>query len=217
MFNQEVPKAEVPKPAEAPSKDIAEAIDRNDQPSPALSIDEKSKKLSVVGDANEIKPTKGNYKLTFAYPADEVSEEDKAKMVKNADGDYVATVEYQNKRVKPLYRSKVALQLAKIMVAMDVMTTEGYSTEHLTEDATLALADHIEEMGEIARMTLGIPASQVEYMQPEDLAAFFVQLMDNEPNIMKESVGFLGLLLNSKNKGQTVAQQTTESQNTQQS
>lgn len=209
MFNSDNAKPQV-EPIN-PDQAIADAIDRNSTDSPAMSIDEKANKLSVVGDPNVIKPTKGNYTLTFAYPADEVSEEDKAKMTLNDNGDYVATVKYEGKRVKPLYRSKIALRLAQIMVAMDVMNADGYSTEHLQNRATLILADHIEEIGEIARMTLGIPAEQMEYMQPEDLASFFVQLMDNEPNILKESVGFLGLL---QRKKTGASEQTTEKPNT---
>lgn len=205
MFNQE---------PETPNQKMAKAIERNATDSPALSVDEKAHKVSVVGDPSDIKPTSGDYKLTFVYPADEVTEEDKQRMVKNDDGEYTVTVEYKGKRVKPLYRSKVALRLAKIMAEMDVMNADGYSTEVLTQNATMTLADHVEDMGEIARMVLGVPANQVEYMQPDELAVFFSQLLDNEPNIMKEAVGFLGLLMRGQNPK---TGEKSESENTPQS
>lgn len=211
MFNTEE-KPQVKPTQQTPTEKVAAAIDRNDQPSPAISIDDKSSKISVVGDPNEIKATSGDYKLTFAYPAEDLTEEDKAKMVKNEEGDYLATVEYKGKRVKPLYRSKISLRVARIMVDMNVMNTEGYTTETLTQNATMVLVDHIEDLGEIARMTLGIPAEQMEYMLPDNLADFFSQLLDNEPNIMKEAVGFLGLLL--RNKNQEVKDLTNEKPNT---
>ena len=62
-----------------PSKDLQDAakliqkgMDENSQPSPQLSIDPDTQKMAVVGDPNQIKPTNGDYTLTFLYSPDEI-------------------------------------------------------------------------------------------------------------------------------------------------
>ena len=107
---------------------IKDGIDKNSQPSPSLSIDPDTNKMSVVGDPNETKPTKGNYKLSFLYPADMVSAEDKARMKYQEDTDeYLAVVNYENCRVKPLYRTKITLLVSRILSDMGVIDKDGLS------------------------------------------------------------------------------------------
>lgn len=194
MFNQQpIQEGKVVSPSSIDAEEkVKAAIDGNAQPSPQLSLDPASSKMSVVGDPNDVKPTKGNYKLTFIYNEDEITNEDKAKMKKQADGTYAVTVEYENRRVKPLYRTKVTLIVGRILSDMGVVTADGYNSEMLAVKATETLVDHIEDMAEVARMVLGIPREQMEYMSGDELAIFFSQLLDNEPNIIKEAVVFLG-------------------------
>lgn len=193
MFNPEEPKtntAPVP-PKPTPEVKLQEAIDNNKQNSPQLSLDPKSSKMSVVGDPNQVQPTTGDYELTFLYPAEDLDEEDKARMTKDEyTGEYAAKVKYEHRRVKPLYRTKVTLTIARILESMGVVTLEGYNSKALQEHATEALVDHIEEMADLARMVLGVPREQMEYMDSEGLADFFGQLFNNEPNIIAEAVNF---------------------------
>lgn len=193
MFNsQPVTEGKVVSPSSIDAEEkIKESIENNAQTSPQLSLDPESSKMSVVGDPNEVQPTKGNYKLTFIYNEDELSDADKAKMKKQADGTYAVTVEYEHRRVKPLYRSKVTLIVGRILSDMGVITADGYNSEMIATKATETLVDHIEDMAEVARMVLGVPREQMEYMSGDELAVFFSQLLDNEPNIIKEAVVFL--------------------------
>ena len=173
---------------------IKDGIDKNSQPSPSLSIDPDTNKMSVVGDPNETKPTKGNYKLSFLYPADMVSAEDKARMKYQEDTDeYLAVVNYENCRVKPLYRTKITLLVSRILSDMGVIDKDGYTSDFVNNAAGEVLVEHIEDLAEIARMVLRVPRDQFEYMNDEGLAEFFSQLLMNEPNLIKEAVVFLML------------------------
>lgn len=219
MFNQPAESAgKVVSPSSIDAEEkVKEAIDNNAQPSPQLSLDPASSKMSVVGDPNEIQPTKGDYQLTFIYEEDEVSEADKTKMKKQADGTYAVTVKYEHRRVKPLYRTRVTLIVGRILSDMGVVTADGYNSEMLATKATETLVDHIEDMAEVARMVLGIPREQMEYMSGDELAVFFSQLLDNEPNIIKEAVVFLGQRL--KEQASVVSEkpeETSETPSTQQ-
>lgn len=224
MFNQEPKEAQIvpqaatgkvvsPSSIDAEEK-VKEAIDNNSQPSPQLSLDSKSSKMSVIGDPNEIQPTKGDYILKFIYNEDELTEADKQKMTKQSDGTYIVTVKYENRRVKPLYRTKVTLIVSRILTDMGVITEDGYNSEKLADKATETLVDHIEDLADVARMVLNVPRDQMEYMSGEELAIFFSQLLDNEPNIIKEAVVFLEQQLKAK---ATVEQPTTEKPSTAQS
>lgn len=193
---------------------IKQAVDNNSQPSPQLSLDSKSSKMSVIGDPNEVQPTKGEYRLKFIYDEDEVSAEDKARMTKQADGTYSVVVKYENRRVKPLYRTKVTLLVSRILSDMGVITEDGYNSDMLTDRATETLVDHIEDVAEIARMVLSVPREQMEYMSGDELAIFFSQVLNNEPNIIKEAVVFLGQQLKTK---ATTVNPTTEKASTPQS
>lgn len=176
------------------SQAIKNGIDNNGKQSPSLSIDPETDKMSVVGDPNDTKPTSGNYKLSFLYPSNMVTPEDKTRMQYEKDTDeYRATVTYENCRVKPLYRTKITLLVSRILSDMGVIDKDGYTSDYITNAAGEILIDHIEDLAEIARMVLRVPREQFEYMDDQGLAEFFSQLLDNEPNIIKEAVVFLML------------------------
>lgn len=173
---------------------IKGGIDNNATDAPALSIDPDTQQTAVVGDPNKIASTNGNYVIKFIYPADQLSEEDKARMKKSEDNDdeYVAEVTYVGKRVKPLHRTTVAMNLAEMLTKMGVLTDDGgYSTDGLGRRAAKVFLDNIDILAEVAKTTLDIPESQVGYMSPDTLVEFFVQLLNNEPNLVKEAASFL--------------------------
>lgn len=173
---------------------IKGGIDNNSTDAPAMSIDPKTQQVSVVGDPNKINTTNGNYKISFVYPAESLTEEDKAKMKKSTDneGEYIATVEYIGKRVKPLHRTTVAMDIADMLVKMDVLTNDGgYNTDGLGRRAARVFLENIDTIARIAKNVLDIPEEQIGYMSPDSLVEFFVQLMNNEPNLIKEAAGFL--------------------------
>lgn len=173
---------------------IKGGIDNNASDAPALSIDPDTQQTAVVGDPNKIKTTDGNYVIKFMYPADQLSDEDKARMKKSPDNDdeYIAEVTYVGKRVKPLHRTTVAMNIAEMLTAMGVLTDDGgYSTDGLGRRAAKVFLDNIEIIANVAKNVLEIPESQVSYMSPESLIEFFVQMMNNEPNLVKEAASFL--------------------------
>ena len=171
---------------------IKAGIDNNAKDSPQVSIDPETSKMSVIGDPNNVQPTSGDYALTFLYPADQVPEVDKPRMIYREETDeYAATVKYQSRRVKPLYRTKVTILIAKILDDMGVIDDSGYNSALVSETAGLTLVNHSEDLADLARMILNVPREQMDYMDAESLAGFFNQLLDNEPNIVKEAVVFL--------------------------
>ena len=172
---------------------IKGGIDNNASDAPALSIDPDTQQTAVVGDPNKIASTNGNYVIKFIYPADQLSEDDKARMKKSGDGDeYVAEVTYVGKRVKPLHRTTVAMNIAEMLTKMGVLTDDGgYSTDGLGRRAAKVFLDNIDIIADVAKTTLDIPEAQIAYMSPDSLIEFFVQMMNNEPNIIKEAASFL--------------------------
>ena len=193
-----------------PSKDLQDAakiiqkgMDENSQPSPQLSIDSDTQKMAVVGDPNQIKPTNGDYTLTFLYSADEITEIDKENMkYREETNEYAAEIKYMGKRVKPLYRQKIDLLLADIFEQMGVLDQTGFDTSKVQEQTSAVLLDNIDKVAEIAYLVCGIPKDQVDHLDPLGLADFLAQLLANEPNILKESVAFLAqrLLRRRENK-----------------
>lgn len=178
---------------------LKEGIDNNAQDSPRLNIDPDSQKMAVVGDPNNVKPANKPYHLVFCYPEDAVSEEDKLKMKKVGD-EYVATVTYENVRVKPLYRTKVAMTITKIMVDLGVVTKAGYSTDNVNAIAAQLLTNHLMEISELAKLVLDVPEEQIPFLNAGCLYDFFNTLLNNEPNIMQEGTNFLSYSqLQSKN------------------
>lgn len=171
---------------------IKKGIDNNATDAPAMSIDPKTQQVSVVGDPNKINETKGDYKIKFVYADSDLSEEDKSKMKKNENGEYEATMTYLNKRVKPLHRTKVAMVLAKILAASGVLLEDGsYTTDTISRKTEEIFINQIDDLAEIAKIVLDIPESQLQYIDAYGLIDFFLQLLANEPNIVKESASFL--------------------------
>lgn len=181
------------------AKQIAQAtqelkgeIDNNSQPSPYLSIDPETEKPAVVGSPTEIPISLGNYRLKFYYPPEEVSETDKKRMAYDEEtGYYVAAMTFEGKRVKPLYRGKVVVMLTDIFSQAKVIRGDGYTSE--LDDLALgtAVLEQADKIAELAKVVLGIPANQLEYLPPNQLIVFMSQLFKNEPNILKESSNFL--------------------------
>lgn len=183
----------------SPSKDLQDAakliqkgMDENSQPSPQLSIDPDTQKMSVVGDPNQIKPTNGDYTLTFLYSPDEITDMDKQSMKYREETDeYAAEIKYLGKRVKPLYRQKIDLLLADLFEAMGILDQTGFDTSRVQEQTSIVLLDNIDKVAEIAYLVCGIPKDQVDHLDALGLGDFLAQLLANEPNILKESVAFL--------------------------
>ena len=206
-----------------PSKDLQDAakliqkgMDENSQPSPQLSIDPDTQKMAVVGDPNQIKPTNGDYTLTFLYSADEITEIDRENMKYREETDeYAAEIKYMGKRVKPLYRQKIDLLLADIFEQMGVLDQTGFDTSKVQEQTSAVLLDNIDKVAEIAYLVCGIPKDQVDHLDPLGLADFLAQLLANEPNILKESVAFLAqrLLRQRENKPKTEKKSSNTPQN----
>lgn len=182
-----------------PSKDLQDAariikqgMENNSKESPQMSIDPDTQKMAVVGDPNQIKPTNGDYTLTFLYSADEITEMDKQNMKYREDTDeYAAEIKYLGKRVKPLYRQKIDILLADLFEQMGVLDQTGFDTSRVQEQTSFVLLNNIDKVAEIAYLVCGIPKDQVDHLDALGLADFLGQLLANEPNILKESVAFL--------------------------
>lgn len=171
---------------------IKGGIDNNSTDAPAMSIDPKSQQVSVVGDPTKIKETKGEYSITFVYPADVLAEEDKAKMRKNDDGEYETTIKYFDRRAKPLHRTKIAMYVANILSVAGIILEDGsYTTDTITEKTAESFLKNIDNIADIAKMILDIPDDQIQFINSNSLIYFFIQMLDNEPNIVKESASFL--------------------------
>ena len=171
-------------------EEMKKAIDENQQDSPSLNLDPKSNKMFVVGDPNNTHPTKGEYKITFEYTPDMVNEEDKKNLKYDEDrGVYLVTVTYTGKRVKPLYRTKVVTLLLNLMTEIGVMSESGYTSKIITEESGLMFVNQTEQILELASLVLGEPKERLEYAS--ELYSFVTQLMQNEPNILQETQGFL--------------------------
>lgn len=197
------------------AKLIKEGMEKNDQDSPQLSIDPDTQKMAVVGDPNKTQPTNGNYKLTFIYDADEVTEEDKKNMKLRKDtNEYEVQMEFFGKRVRPLYRQKIDLILVDVFEAMDVLDKDGYTTEVTREGASISLMSNIDKLGEVAKVVCGLSDELTEHLDPFGLADFLNQLLVNEPNILKESVAFLAQRLQQRQRKEM--QTEKKEQNTQQ-
>lgn len=172
---------------------MKDGIDKNASDAPVLSIDPKSSQVSVVGDPNRVEPTPGDYELTFSYPADSLGEEDKMKMKLNEEtGEYEATVKYYSKRVKPLYRMTVSMDLAEVLSKAEILLQDGsYTTDNITKQTIRVFLDNIEVLARVARLVLDVPDDQLAFVTPDSLIGFFIQMMPNEPNIIKEASAFL--------------------------
>lgn len=169
---------------------MKEAIDNNQQDSPSLNIDAKSGKMFVVGDPNNTHPTKGEYKITYAYTEDMVNEQDKKNLkYDETSGMYLATVTYEGKRVKPLYRTKVTVLLANLLTEVGILTEKGYSSKMVDENMGMLFVSQTEQILEIASLVLGETKEHLEYAV--ELWSFIMQLLQNEPNMLQETMNFL--------------------------
>lgn len=192
-------------------KEMKDAIDNNQQDSPSLNLDPKNNRMFVVGDPNNTHPTKGEYKITYEYTPDMVNEEDKKNLEYDEErGVYLATVTYTNKRVKPLYRTKVTTMLLNLMAEIGVLTENGYTSEMITSETGLIFVNQTEQILELASLVLGESKEHLEYAT--ELYSFVTQLMQNEPNILQETQNFLASL---KRRQNTQSNKTTVTPTTQ--
>lgn len=170
---------------------IKSAIDNNATNNPHVAVDPDTGKMAVVGDATEIETPTYKYEIEFEYTAEMLSPED-MQACKERDGKYYLTLTYENKRVKPLYRTKIVLILTRVLADALVIDAEGYSSDYIEKAALLkVLDDHLDDVLDMAVMVLGVPKEQLEYMTLPSLADFFANLIKNEPNIIQECVRFL--------------------------
>lgn len=169
---------------------MAQAIDNNMQDSPAISIDPKSNNVSVVGDPNNLHPTNGDYTIKYEYLPEEISATDRSMLDYDPKTKrYVGTLHYKNKRVKPLYRTKVSSILLSILTDIGVLTEEGYSSSALQAYVGEVFINHTEDILELASLVLGEKKERLEHAQ--ELFTFLTQLIENEPNIINETSNFL--------------------------
>lgn len=171
-------------------KAMAEAIENNQQDSPALTTDPASNTMSVVGDANNTHPTTGEYKITYAYRDGEIPDADKADLRKDPNQDiWYADVTYQNCRVKPIYRTKVTALMLEILADLGIITERGYSVTDFTAEVGMKFLQHIDDVLELAVCVIGEKRERLQYMN--DPVDFFNQLLKNEPNLINEATNFL--------------------------
>lgn len=182
---------------------IKEAIDNNATDNPHAAVDPTTGKMAVVGDATEIEVPNYQYEVEFEYLPDMLTAEDK-KNCREVDGRYYLKLTYSNKRVKPIYRTKTVMILTRILADAMVVDAEGYSSDYIEGNMIMKILDeHLEDVLELAHLTLGVEKEQLEYMTMPSLGIFFGDLIKNEPNIIEECVRFLSQSL--KNSEKTAA------------
>ena len=127
--------------------------------------------------------------------------EDMKNCRKDDDGYYYLKLTYTGKRVRPIYRTKVVMILARILADAMIIDTTGYSSDYIEGNMTLKIIDdHLDDVLDMAVMTLGVPRDQLEFMTMPSLAGFFADLIRNEPNIIEECVNFLSQSVKSSAK-----------------
>lgn len=183
---------------------IKEAVDNNATDNPHATIDPTSGKMAVVGDATEIDVPTYAYEIEFEYTPEMLTADDK-KSCKEVDGRYYLTLTYQNKRVKPIYRTKVVMILTRILADAMIIDAEGYSSDYVEGNMIMKILDeHLEDVLDLAHFVLGVEKSQLEYMTMPSLGIFFGDLIKNEPNIIEECVNFLSQSI--RNSAKAVAE-----------
>ena len=175
------------------AKQLNEAIEKGmEDETPTLSIDPETSKPAIVGDPTRLREEKGTYTLTFAYPSEETSAEDKTHMKKQEKtGYYLAEIKYENIRIKPLYRARIAVLAAKVLADANIIKLDGYTTAKNIELLGEAFLTHTDDILEIIKMMLNVPQDQLEYLLPHQPGFFFVQLFQNEPKLIEEADNFL--------------------------
>ena len=179
---------------------IKEAVDNNATDNPHATIDPTSGKMAVVGDATEIDVPTYAYEIEFEYTPEMLTAEDK-KNCKEIDGKYYLTLTYTNKRVKPIYRTKIVMIMTRILADAMIIDAEGYSSDYVEGSMIMKILDeHLEDVLDLAHFVLGVDKSQLEYMTMPSLGIFFGDLIKNEPNIIEECVNFLSQSLRNSAK-----------------
>lgn len=175
------------------AKQLNDAIENGmDDDTPHISIDPKTSKPAVVGDPNKLREKQGTYTLTFAYAPDQVSEEDKTHMkLQKKTGYYLAEVKYENIRIKPLYRARIAVLAAQVLADARIIDLQGYTTTKNEQLLGSAFVNHTDDIVAIIKMVLNIPDDQVGYLLPNQPGMFFIQLFQNEPKLIEEANNFL--------------------------
>lgn len=199
---------------------LKEGIEANSTNAPQMSIDPKTSAVSVVGDPNEIKVTPRTYKIIFSYPEDEITEEDKLKMVKSetAEDEYETTVTYENRRVRPINRTKIAMYTGQIFSDIGLFQDDGsYDSETVSRQSAELFVNHVDKMGEMAEMVLEIPHEQMKYVRADCLIDFFLTMLHSEPNVIKEAASFLDALSRQRLAKMVSEMSKGSQQNTQQS
>lgn len=179
---------------------IKEAVDNNATDNPHATIDPTTGKMAVVGDATEIDVPTYAYEIEFEYTPEMLTAEDK-KNCKEIDGKYYLTLTYTNKRVKPIYRTKIVMIMTRILADAMIIDAEGYSSDYVEGSMIMKILDeHLEDVLDLAHFVLGVDKSQLEYMTMPSLGIFFGDLIKNEPNIIEECVNFLSQSLRNSAK-----------------
>jgi len=179
---------------------IKEAVDNNATDNPHATVDPTTGKMAVVGDATEIETPNYQYEVEFEYLPEMLTAEDK-KNCREADGRYYLKLTYTNKRVKPIYRTKVVMILTRILADAMIIDAEGYSSDYVEGNMIMKILDeHLEDVLELAHFVLGVDREQLEYMTMPSLGIFFGDLIRNEPNIIEECVNFLSQSLRNSAK-----------------
>ena len=187
-------------------KKIKDAIDNNATDNPHVAVDPDTGKMAVVGDATELEVPNHKYEIEFEYTEDMLTPEDK-RNCEERDGRYYLKLTYTDKRVKPIYRTKVVMILTRILADALIIDAEGYSSDYVENNMIFKVLDeHLEDVLEIAHMVLGVDKAQLEYMTMPYLGIFFGDFMKNEPNIIEECVHFLSQSLSDLAKTQAERQ-----------
>lgn len=176
----------------AATAELSGAVANNLTDNPHLSVDPDTEKVSVVGDPTKVDVPKGTYHLTFSYEEDEITPDDKARMKLNEKTNcYEVEMTYTGKRIRPLYRGKIVITLTTLLSEIGVIRFEGYTDEIASYTLAGVFYDHTDDIADLARMVLDLPANQLAHITPKSLCEFFVQLIKNEPNIVAECNNFL--------------------------
>lgn len=182
---------------EAELKDMAKQLNKAieegmEDETPHLSVDPKTAKPAVVGNPNALKEKRGTYTLTFAYPPEKISPEDKTHMkLHEKTGYYLAEVKYEDIFIKPLYRARIVALVVQVLADARIIDLDGYTSKQNEEIISSAFLNHTNDLIEIIKMMINVPSEQLDYLLPNQPAHFFLQLFQNEPNLVEESNNFL--------------------------
>lgn len=170
---------------------IKSAIDNNATDNPHATVDPATGKMAVVGDATQIETKNYKYEIEYEYTEDMLTPEDKAQC-REQDGRYFLKLTYSDKRVRPIYRTKVVMILTRVLADALIIDAEGYSSDFVEGKMIMNILDeHLDDVLDIAHMTLGVDRTQLEFMTLPSLGGFFADFLRNEPNIIEECVNFL--------------------------